>query len=56
MEEEGVKTIAVLPVDGRIRMRTLREVANVLGAKVPPPPTLPMRARGAAGQRRETCV
>ena len=50
MEEEGVKTIAVLPVDGRIRMRTLREVANVLGAKVPPPPP-PCHARGAAGQR-----
>lgn len=33
-ESFGIKTLAVLPSDSRIRMRTLREVANVLGAEV----------------------
>ena len=33
-EELGIKTLAVMPSDSRIRMRTLREVANVLGAEV----------------------
>lgn len=31
---QNIKTIAVMPTDQRIKMRTLREVANVLGADV----------------------
>jgi len=34
LEEQQIKTLAVMPVDPRIRIRTLREVANVLGAQV----------------------